>query len=99
MRSPFPGMDPYLEHPGLWPDFHARFLTYCSEAIADRLPGNYMARIESQLKLVEAAPDEPRRVKPDIVFHSQGNGVGSGRGVGAATAAVAVLEPVEVAEI
>jgi hypothetical protein len=20
MRSPFPGMDPYLEHPALWPD-------------------------------------------------------------------------------
>jgi len=22
MPSPFPGMDPYLEHPALWPDVH-----------------------------------------------------------------------------
>ncbi|MFN0055331.1 MAG: DUF4058 family protein [Planctomycetales bacterium] len=22
MPSPFPGMDPYLEDPGLWPDVH-----------------------------------------------------------------------------
>ncbi|QWK12050.1 MAG: DUF4058 family protein [Thermoflexus hugenholtzii] len=22
MPSPFPGMDPYLERPDLWPDFH-----------------------------------------------------------------------------
>jgi Protein of unknown function (DUF4058) len=22
MKSPFPGMDPYLEHPSLWPDVH-----------------------------------------------------------------------------
>jgi Protein of unknown function (DUF4058) len=22
MPTPFPGMDPYVEHPGLWPDVH-----------------------------------------------------------------------------
>ena len=22
MPTPFPGMDPYVEHPGLWPDMH-----------------------------------------------------------------------------
>ena len=22
MPSPFPGMDPYLESPDIWPDFH-----------------------------------------------------------------------------
>lgn len=26
MPSRFPGMDPYLEHPGVWPDFHAEFI-------------------------------------------------------------------------
>ena len=24
MPSPFPGMDPYLEKPALWPDIHQR---------------------------------------------------------------------------
>ena len=27
MPSPFPGMDPYLEHPRHWQDFHTEFLT------------------------------------------------------------------------
>jgi hypothetical protein len=26
MPSPFPGMDPYLEHPDLWPEVHSRWL-------------------------------------------------------------------------
>ena len=31
MRSPFPGMDPYLETPTLWSDFHASFIRHsCS---------------------------------------------------------------------
>jgi hypothetical protein len=26
MRPPFPGMDPWLEHPALWPDVHNRLI-------------------------------------------------------------------------
>lgn len=33
MPSPFPGMDPYLEHPVLWEGVHARMVV----AIANRL--------------------------------------------------------------
>ena len=33
MRTPFPGMDPWLEHPDLWPDVHNRLIM----AIADRV--------------------------------------------------------------
>src|SRR5262245_31589334 len=33
MRCPFPGMDPWLEHPALWPDVHDRILA----AICDEL--------------------------------------------------------------
>jgi hypothetical protein len=31
MRSPFPGMDPYLEHPSLWPDVHNRLIVAIAE--------------------------------------------------------------------
>ncbi len=34
MKSPFPGMDPYLEDQGRWPDFHASMITYCRDAIS-----------------------------------------------------------------
>jgi hypothetical protein len=33
MPSPFPGMNPYLEHPAVWPSFHSRFIV----ALADQL--------------------------------------------------------------
>ena len=38
MRSPFPGMDPYLEDQGRWPDFHASTITYCRDALSDCSP-------------------------------------------------------------
>ncbi len=50
MRSPFPGMDPYLETPAFWPDFHHTFLTYLREAIAGDLPDYYEARIEERVR-------------------------------------------------
>ena len=28
MKSPFPGMDPFLEHPSFFPDLHGRFNVY-----------------------------------------------------------------------
>ena len=57
MLSPFPGMDPYLEISGDWRDFHSRFLNGCAEALAERLPTNYVARIEEQFQVSEYPRD------------------------------------------
>ncbi len=53
MPSPFPGMDPYLEQPNLWPDVHQRFITYISDAIQPRLRPKYQARIGERVYVVE----------------------------------------------
>lgn len=53
MPSPFPGMDPYLESPTHWSDFHARFVNVLSETIADRLPNNYFARLGEDIVLIQ----------------------------------------------
>lgn len=45
MRSPFPGMDPFLEHPDIFPDFHDRFVTHLSEGLQARLPAPYVAAL------------------------------------------------------
>ena len=45
MPSPFPGMDPHLEHPDIFPDFHDRFVTYVSDAIQLQLPEPYYAAL------------------------------------------------------
>src|SRR5947208_719922 len=66
MPSPFPGMDPYLEDPGVWPDFHATFINYCRESIADQLPPNFVARVREQIRLVDLREGESSRFEPDV---------------------------------
>jgi hypothetical protein len=51
MKSPFPGMDPYLER--FWPDLHARLILYACDQIEEQLPGNLIARVEERV-VVEA---------------------------------------------
>ena len=36
MKSPFPGMDPYLEPH--WPDVHTKVVTYAADELNTRLP-------------------------------------------------------------
>ena len=51
MKSPFPGMDPYLEAQGRWRDLHTSMITYCRDALNEVLPENYIAQIEEQIRL------------------------------------------------
>lgn len=43
MPSPFPGMDPYVEAPGIWPDFHLGMIAAMRSALNERLPPHYVA--------------------------------------------------------
>jgi hypothetical protein len=42
-------MDPYLESPTHWSDFHARFIFTLAEAVNQQLPKNYIARISEHV--------------------------------------------------
>ena len=55
----------FLETNYLWPDFHAKFLNYWQESIAESLPDHYEARIGEQVTLVRS-DGSTRRVGPDI---------------------------------
>ncbi|MEX2173724.1 MAG: DUF4058 family protein [Pirellulaceae bacterium] len=48
-KSPFPGMDPYLEPH--WLDVHQRLATYLCDQIQDRLPPDLCARMEERVIL------------------------------------------------
>ena len=63
MPSPFPGMDPYLEHPALWPGVHQRLITYLGDALNALLPPHYVADIGERLYVVQAE----RSIYPDVV--------------------------------
>ena len=43
MASPFPGMNPYLEHPQLWPEVHHRLITAIAIAIQPALLPKYQS--------------------------------------------------------
>ncbi|MBL8797564.1 MAG: DUF4058 family protein [Planctomycetia bacterium] len=56
MPSPFPGMDPYLETMGLWPDFHAAFVTYWADDLFSLLPESYEPRIAERHVVTSVSP-------------------------------------------
>ncbi len=89
MKSPFPGIDPFIEAQGFWPDFHASFITYLRDMLAAELPDNYEARIDERVNLVELPAEKMKRIKPDLAV-SRGGQTGN---VPLARAGVATLEP------
>lgn len=54
MPCPFPGMDPYIERPAIFPDFHDRFITYLSAALRPLLKPRYLPVLRDRLFVVEA---------------------------------------------
>lgn len=67
MPSPFPGMDPYLENPAIWPDFHDRLAGQMSADLNRRLPAPYYARLEMrpEVGIIEDG-GSARRIVPDV---------------------------------
>ena len=81
MLSPFPGMDPYLEAPDIWPDFHDRLATEISTEMNRGLPAPYYARLEMrpEVGIVDEGKAR-RRIVPDIAV-VRPRGVPAGQGV------------------
>ena len=63
MKSPFPGMDPYLElH---WEDVHHSLIQYTRDTLQPRLPDELWARVEERV-YVEADSEKMRHIVPDL---------------------------------
>ncbi len=52
MPSPFPGMDPYLERPGLWHDVHFRLVGALADALSLLVRPRYYVAVEERVFLV-----------------------------------------------
>ncbi|MBL8796702.1 MAG: DUF4058 family protein [Planctomycetia bacterium] len=63
MPGPFPGMDPYLEHPAYWRGVHHRLITYIADTLSARLPKRYITDIDERLYVVEAE----QALYPDVL--------------------------------
>jgi hypothetical protein len=66
MPSPFPGMDPYLEDPTLWPDVHGRLINAASELLLSQLRPRYFVQIDERLYLANDNDDAREVIVPDI---------------------------------
>ena len=47
--NPFPGMNPYLENPGLWPDVHNSIIVGLRDFLAPRLQPEYVVRMQQRV--------------------------------------------------
>ena len=65
MHSPFPGMDPYLEAPGIWPDVHTSLMSIFREQLTPLLAPKYLAELETQV-VIDRLDDDPQVVLPDV---------------------------------
>jgi Protein of unknown function (DUF4058) len=69
MKSPFPGMDPYLEQ--TWRDVHSRLIIYICDALQSNLREGLIARVEERV-FWEPEEGPGRGVEPDVRVFEQG---------------------------
>ena len=55
MSMIFPGMDPYLESPLLWPGVHTSLIVYFRDQLQPLLRPRYLATIEERVYLERPA--------------------------------------------
>lgn len=53
MPSPFPGMNPYLEQPTSWHDFHEQFIMDCRGQITPQLPEPFIAKLDEHVYQID----------------------------------------------
>jgi hypothetical protein len=94
MPGPFPGMDPFLEHPALWPGVHQGLVAVARATLNTLLPQHYVADIGERVYIVQ--PE--RGICPDVVILEHPSAQPPTEQVGAATAAM-VSDPPSICRI
>ena len=89
-RSPFPGMDPYIER--YWGDVHTTLIIYAKDALQERLGGELRARAQEQVVIEDPDPAAPSRrfIKPDVMVIEYGDATSQTE---AEDGGIAVAEP------
>jgi hypothetical protein len=67
MKSPFPGMDPYLEGSGRWRSFHVRLISRIIDMLEEKLPAKYrvLPEVREVVELVEEEGKSQKSMYPD----------------------------------
>ncbi|MEG4282633.1 DUF4058 family protein [Microcoleus sp. A006_D1] len=65
MPSPFPGIDPYLEHPELWPGIHHLLINQIARFLCPQLRPKYL--VDVKVRIYETLDDDTL-LKSYIIF-------------------------------
>ncbi|MCG6134439.1 MAG: DUF4058 family protein [Nostoc sp. LLA-1] len=66
MPSPFPGMNPYLEHPGVWPGVHHLLISEIARFLSPQLRPKY--RVAVEVRMYESSGENALLVGiPDVI--------------------------------
>src|SRR5690348_291493 len=87
-RPPFPGMDPWLDDPDLWPDVHNSLIVSIRDALVPLVVPRYFVRVESRMTVL-TGEDLDQMYRPDVAVRTD-DVTGPAREAGAA-----VMEAVE----
>ena len=72
MPSPFPGMNPYLEHPDFWSDFHNRLIVALANVLTPQLLPKY--RVTTDKRIYEIIGSNALLVgRPDLLLQRSRN--------------------------
>jgi hypothetical protein len=89
MPSPFPGMNPYLEHEDAWHNFHVLFPTVGMQQLERHIGPNYFVKADENVYIHELSGDERRLLgRPDL-FTTEAPDSAGGHGPAAALLAAA----------
>jgi len=88
MSSPFPGMNPYLEHPNIWEDFHANLAMEIQAQLSPNLRPRYYAALVPRVTYEEVLIEEKHSIKPDVSVYKVSDLPWGGQAVAIAPAPV-----------
>jgi hypothetical protein len=66
MANPFPGMNPWLEHPALWSDAHFRLISSIARYLSPLVSPRYYVSVGAQAYIATALAQPPAIRYPDV---------------------------------
>jgi hypothetical protein len=104
MPSPFPGMDPYLEDPAVWPGVHSQLINAAARRLSAQLLPKYIVRPDVRVYVSDEYDPGRGAIIPDVRITLSGSparrkrprrAAATTRGANARTAVAEVAQPVE----
>ncbi len=95
MPSPFPGMNPWLEHPHVWHDFHSAYLPMLRAQLARRVSPTYAVKIDENVYIHEEGAEARGWFRPDLGLVHRGSEAVVRPAAGAIAAPVPLRLPAE----